>query len=169
MRSFGLALLPLRGLIVATPITEPPQSVDVNNPSASDPKIPPKQISFPQRPDSPLVNGIPNEPGKCDGEFPSDDCFNTMGGGGYLYYEKDSRCSNNPKNVLETALWEATTLASYSSNIPCNGEGSRGSASAHFYMGLDYCIYRRKTELLVICSEFPNSRAARHLRRHTSP
>jgi hypothetical protein len=62
-----------------------------------------------------------------------------MGGsGGYLYYESDSGCSDNQKNALETALWEATTLASYSSIFPNNGEGSRGSASAHFYMGPDY-------------------------------
>lgn len=139
MRNFGLALLPLCGLIVATPITDPPQSVDINNPSASDPKIPPKQISFPKRPDNPFPNGIPTHPDKCDGEFPSDDCFHTIGSsGGYLYYENDSGCSDNQKNVLETALWEATTLASYSSNFPNNGEGSRGSASAHFYMGPDY-------------------------------
>jgi hypothetical protein len=139
MRNFGLVLLPLCGLIAATPIADPPKGPDINNPSASDPKTPPKKISFPKRPDNPFPKGIPTQPDKCDGEFPSDDCFHAMGSnGGYLYFEKDSGCSDNQKNVLETALWEATTLASYSSNFPNNGEGSRGSASAHFYMGPDY-------------------------------
>ncbi|KAJ5577638.1 uncharacterized protein N7459_006602 [Penicillium hispanicum] len=133
MHNFALALLPLCGLIAATSTT-----VDIDNPSASDPTTPPKKISFPKGADNPFPSGIPTQPDKCDGEFPSDDCFHAMGSGGYLYYEKDSGCSDDQKNTLATALWEATTLSYYSSNFPNNGEGARGSASAHFYMGPDY-------------------------------
>ncbi|CEJ62699.1 hypothetical protein PMG11_11192 [Penicillium brasilianum] len=131
MSTFGLALLPLCSLVVASPVADQLQSVDIPNPPASDLKIPPKQISFTTCLDNPFPNGIPTQLGKWDGKFPPDDRFRTMrSSGGYLYYEKDSRCSDTEKNILETALWEAATLASYSSNLPNNGAGSRGSASA---------------------------------------
>lgn len=138
MRNFGFALLPLCGLAAA--VVEPPKNVDVNNPSASDPKTPPKKISFPKnRPANPFPSGIPAQPDHCDGKNPSDDCFHSMGSyGGYLFFDKDSQCSDHQKDILQTAVWDASTLASYSSSFPNNGEGSRGHASANFYMGPDY-------------------------------
>lgn len=113
MLTFGLALLPLCGLIFATPVADSPQCVDIHNLPASDPKIPSKQISSPRCLDNPFPNGIPNQPGKYDGKFPSDDHFRTVGSsGGYLRYEEGSRCSDSQKNILETARSEARTLAS---------------------------------------------------------
>ncbi|KAJ5911341.1 uncharacterized protein N7473_000644 [Penicillium subrubescens] len=44
---FCLVLLPLCGLIAANPIADLSKGPDINNPSASDPKTPPKKISFP--------------------------------------------------------------------------------------------------------------------------
>jgi hypothetical protein len=61
-----------------------------------------------------------------------------MGSGGYLWFDKDSQCSDTQKSSLETAVWDATTLAFYSSNFPDSGEGTRGRASGIFYMGPDY-------------------------------
>ena len=60
------------------------------------------------------------------------------GAGGYLWFDKNSGCSDSQKSTLETAVWDATTLASYSANFPNAGEGTRGTASGIFYMGPDF-------------------------------
>jgi hypothetical protein len=58
--------------------------------------------------------------------------------GGYLWFAKDSECSDSQKSALETAVWDATTFASYSSNFPDSGKGTHGRSSGIFYMGPDY-------------------------------
>lgn len=142
MQKVALTLLPLCALVAAIPkpLVAAPSGLDVNNPSGSDPRSPPKSISFPPGgPSNPYPSGIPTQDDKCDGQNPSSDCFNAMGGsGGYLWFDKDSQCSKSQKSALETAVWDATTLASYSSNFPDNGEGTHGRASGIFYMGPDF-------------------------------
>ncbi|KAL9619882.1 MAG: hypothetical protein Q9160_005529 [Pyrenula sp. 1 TL-2023] len=65
--------------------------------------------------------------------------------GGYLYFDKDSECTDNKKSALETAVWDATTLASYASTFPNAGEVSRGRASGIFYMGPDFASQQNRT------------------------
>jgi hypothetical protein len=60
------------------------------------------------------------------------------GSGGYLYFDNDSNCTDPQKSALETAVWDATTLASYASDFPNSGAGARGRTSGIFYMGPDY-------------------------------
>lgn len=64
--------------------------------------------------------------------------------GGYLWYDKDSGCDDSQKSALETAVWDATTLAMYSDNFPNNGEGTHGIASGIFYMGPDYATQQTR-------------------------
>ena len=125
---------------IPNPIIAARADLDINNPSGSDPTTPPTSLSAPAgAPENPYPSGIPTQPEQCDGQNPSEDCFNAMGSsGGYLWFDKDSQCSDTQKSQLETAVWDATTLASYSSNFPNNGEGARGQASGIFYMGPDF-------------------------------
>ena len=142
MQSTIIALLPLCPLIVA--LVNPRGvsfDVDVNNSSDSDPTSPPKIISSPTRAlDNRYSFDIPTQPNQCDGQNPFDDCFNTMheSGGGYLWFAKGSQCSEAQKSTLETAVWDATTLAGYSVNFANNGKSNRGQASGIFYMGPDF-------------------------------
>ena len=73
---------PLGGAEPVAPAPAPSCSLDVNNPSACDPTAAPKTISFPtDKPDNPYPSGIPIQPDTCDGQNPSQDCFNAMGSG----------------------------------------------------------------------------------------
>ena len=124
----------------AASVPSPACSLDTNNPSGCDPSTPPKTISFPKnKPNYPFPSGIPTQTDICDGQNPSQDCFNALSGsGGYLHFDSDSQCSDTQKSTLETAVWDATTLASYSSNFPNAGEGTQGTASGIFDMGPDF-------------------------------
>ncbi|KAL9098006.1 MAG: hypothetical protein Q9163_006243 [Psora crenata] len=66
------------------------------------------------------------------------------GSGGYLYFDKDSQCSDSKKSALQTAAWDATTLASYASSFPDAGEGNRGQQSGRFYMGPDFASQQNR-------------------------
>ncbi|KAH0172234.1 hypothetical protein KCU67_g1814, partial [Aureobasidium melanogenum] len=109
------------------------------DPWASDPTSPPTNISFPSGiPSNPYPSGIPDLPDPCDGNNPNDDCFNTLasGSGGYLYFDKDSGCSDSQKSMIETAVWDATTLANYASTFP--GPNIHAQQSGRFWMGAEY-------------------------------
>ena len=59
---------------------------------------------------------------------------------------------------METALWDATTLALYSSSFPNVGTGTRGQASGMFYMGADFASQQKRISgNLKRVSEFKSS------------
>lgn len=125
---------------ICHPVVPDPPNADVNDPSYSDPINPPKSISFPDRvPPNPFPSGIPDQPNQCEGLNPSDDCLHGMvSTGGYLFYDKDSQCSDEQKDAAQTAIWDATTLANYANPVPESGESNHGDVSAVFYMGSDW-------------------------------
>ena len=125
---------------IPNPLVAAPSGLDINNPSGSEPISPPSSISFPTGvPPNPYPSGIPTQPDQCDGQDPSEDCFNALASsGGYLWFDNDSECSDTQQSQLETAVWDATTLAFYSSNFPNSGAGTRGEASGIFYIGPDF-------------------------------
>jgi hypothetical protein len=143
-----LIFLTLCSLVLSAPSPIVPRAPDgdLGDPSSSDPKDPPKSISFPKdRPPNPYPSGVPIQPQNCDGQNPSNDCFTAMSGsGGYLYFDKDSQCSDSEKSALQTAVWDATTLASYASKFPNVGEGNRGQQSGRFYMGPDFASQQNR-------------------------
>lgn len=56
--------------------------------------------------EDPFPDGLPTQPDVCDGQNPSEDCFKAMADqGGYLWFDKDSQCSDTQKGQLKTALW----------------------------------------------------------------
>jgi hypothetical protein len=117
-------------------------ALDPNNPSGTDPTSPPLSVTLPSGIDDPFPNGIPTQPNGCDGHNPSSECFQALSSsGGYLYFDSDSQCSDSQKATFETAVWDATTLASYSSTFPKTDSGTRGQASGIFYMGPDFAQY----------------------------
>ena len=72
---------------IPNPIVPAPSGLDINNPSGSDPTTPPASLSAPAgAPENPYPHGIPTQPDQCDGQNPSEDCFNAMGSGGYLWF-----------------------------------------------------------------------------------
>lgn len=117
------------------------KSDDTSGPWTSDPTSPPTNISFPSGiPPNPYPSGIPVLPDICDGEDPSDDCVNALasGSGGYLYFDKNSGCSDSQKGMIETAVWDATTLANYASPFPDTFQKAHGVGAGLFYMGPDF-------------------------------
>ena len=134
-----LTVLLAGGVLVAAapnPIVSPTASIDVNNPSGADPSTPPTSIAFPSPAPNPYPSTIPTRPVQCDGQNPSDDCFNAMSdSGGYLWFDQDSQCSDPQKAQFETAVWDAATLAMYSSTFPAAGEANRGISFGICYMG----------------------------------
>ena len=137
-----IASLSLCSVVLSLPNPVFPRAPDsdLGDPSSTDPKEPPKSISFPKnRPPRPYEAGIPIQPKNCDGRNPSNDCFTALSGsGGYLYFDQDSQCSDSEKSALQTALWDATTLAFYASDFPDAGESNHGRQSGRFYMGPDF-------------------------------
>lgn len=147
MQRVALALLPLYALVAAipNPSVAAPSSLDGSDPSGSDPTSPPQSISFPTAIPNPYPSGIPTQPGQCDGQNPSSDCFDAMGqSGGYLWFDKDSQCTDSQKSAVNTAIWDASSLASYSSQFPNSGQRTHSRASAIFYMGPDFATQQTR-------------------------
>ncbi|KAH0350013.1 hypothetical protein KCU81_g2830, partial [Aureobasidium melanogenum] len=133
-----LSSLCLYSFAVAFPQSFLPRD-DLPDPWASDPTSPPANISFPSGiPSNPYPSGIPDLPDLCDGNNPNDNCFNTLasGSGGYLYFDKNSGCSDSQKSMIQTAVWDATTLANYASTFP--GPNIHAQQSGRFWMGAGY-------------------------------
>jgi hypothetical protein len=141
MRFSALALLLSGGLVAATPyLRVPPQpDLNVDDPASGDPASPPHSISFPYR--APKPDEITNQPAQCDGQAPSDDCFRALAYGSEIRYDRDSECSYEQKEDVRSAVWDAHTLASYSSTFP-DVDGARGSAAGRFYMGPDFSEFQ---------------------------
>ena len=146
MQSILVLIFPLAAL--ATPLFNPPTTQIIpDDPSQADPPTPPKTLSAPPKAPNPYPFGIPTHPESCDGQNPSRKCFNDLDaqvansttgtslGGGYIYFDKNSGCSEDQKGVLTTASWDASTLASYASNFPTS---AHGIAAAKYYMGPDW-------------------------------
>lgn len=122
-------------------------SDNILNPRASNPTSPPVNVTFPSRIPNPYPSGIPVQPDLCDGDNPSDDCFKALisSSGGYLYFDKDSGCSDSQKSMIETAVWHAATLANWASPFPNAGQKTHGVAAGLFYMGSDF--YNEQTRI----------------------
>jgi hypothetical protein len=142
MRS--IAFLQLYALAAATPMpqTGSSDSIGSDDPSATDPTTPPKSITFPVA-RTPSLAPINTQPSQCDAQNPSQDCFNALSGG-YLWFAQDSQCDDGQKAQLETAVWDATTLASYSSLFPNAGDKNHGLGAARFYLGPDYAQFQSR-------------------------
>ncbi|MCJ1297317.1 hypothetical protein MMC08_000103 [Hypocenomyce scalaris] len=139
-------------LVTAIPQTSPSNtsSLNVDDPSAADPTTPPTTLTAPSKAPNPWASGgIPTVPSACaDPSNPSDDCFNALSVqaqngvntlGGYLSH--DGSCSSTQEGQLETAAWDASTLANYASDWPANG---RGIAAGIFYIGPDYSTQQQR-------------------------
>jgi hypothetical protein len=124
---------------IPNPIVPPPSNIDPDNPSASDPTAPPQSLSFPSK--APKPPPIENLPEICDGEAPSDDCFKALGSGSYIKFDPESQCTEDQKSTLETAVWDAFTLALWSANFP-DVDGVHGQAAGKYYMGPDYANFQ---------------------------
>lgn len=141
---FTYVLLLLSSVLVAAlPQGGSAVDIDPKNPSGADPTKPPSKISVPPRPrTNPFAGGIPKLPSDCtDPAHPSDACFNALqvqaegvqAEGGYLVH--DGSCDEAKVSQLETAAWDASTLANYARTWP---DGARGIAAGHFYIGPDF-------------------------------
>jgi hypothetical protein len=121
---------------------------ETEDPSSSNPATPPTTLTKLQRPDNPFPNGWPQLPAQCtDSANPSGECKEALrandGGvrafGGTLHH--DGTCKDGKEAFLETAAWDAFTLAIESTNFPAN---SRDRGAAHFYMGPDYAAQQSR-------------------------
>jgi hypothetical protein len=135
---WGITIVLLPVLIVAHPA---PQTLAV--PFPPDPDTPPKTISFPIVMDG-VADTIDTQPSQCNGQNPSEDCFNAMDTkGGYIWFDNDSGCNGDQKQALETAVMEAHSLAGFSANFP-NVAAGKSIIAAQFYMGADYANFAQR-------------------------
>lgn len=169
LSSFCMSIALVAALPQANPSPSP--SLDVDNPSAADPTTPPKTLTAPSQSPNPWASGgIPIVPAACtDCSNPSVDCFNALSAlaengvhalGGYLSH--DGSCSSTQRGQLETAAWDASTLANYASNWPAN---ARGIAAGKFYMGPDYSTQQQRIKGKR-CQSPPRIRRFAHFRPH---
>jgi hypothetical protein len=122
------------------------RDIDTDNPSDSDPENPPSTLNRPVvNLDNPFAGKSITVPDSCnDLQRPSDQCLrdikagkdeaNAQSGGG-LTFEKDSQCSDDQKGILETAAYEALTLATFAAHNPSS---AREIATWKAYIGPDY-------------------------------
>jgi hypothetical protein len=148
MRLTSLSLLALAAGTSLAGVTRRSVRRDINtdDPSASDPESPPSTLNRPVvNLDNPFAGNSLTVPDSCnDLQRPSDQCLrdlkagkdeaNAQSGGG-LTFEKDSQCSDDQKSILETAAYEAMTLATFGGHNPSS---ARDIATWKAYIGPDY-------------------------------
>ena len=61
--------------------------------------------------------------------------------GGYLVH--DGSCDSTQEAQLETAAWDASTLANYAADWPRN---ARGIAAGNFYIGPDFATQQQRIQ-----------------------
>lgn len=119
-------------------------SLNISDPSSADPITPPKgPLNLPPAIPNPWADGgIPQIPDACtDPSNPSDECFKALAaqpGGDVQIFGRlthDGSCSLERKQQIDTAFYEAYTLANFAKGWP---KDARGAAAADFYMGPDY-------------------------------
>lgn len=153
-------LLSLGTLVAARP--QDGNKFNVDDPGASDPTKPPTPIAMPSgRAPNPYPDGMPKLPAECrDPENPSEDCFKAMGAkaegdvkilGGYIKH--DGTCGANDVKKLETAVWDASTLANYARDWPRN---IRGINAGEFYIGPDFASQQQRMRGKIVCGVLPN-------------
>lgn len=134
-------LLPFCGLVAAlppftleSPAALPPSTL--KSPAAPGPT--PAPAVFDRVP-NPYPDGIPDQPEGCDGQNPDQACADKYdAAGGRLRFAADSGCSDEQKDYIGTALWDATTLLYKSQKFP---DVEHGEESAIAYMGPDWLKY----------------------------
>lgn len=123
------------------------QDIDPDNPSASDPKTPPSSLKAPLRPfDNPFAKGLTAVPESCtDFQNPSDECLQALVSqdgnviafsGGELKFD-DKSCNIDQERKLETAAWDAMTLANFA-GFSAPPKSSRDIIAWKTYIGPDY-------------------------------
>ncbi|GIZ39830.1 hypothetical protein CKM354_000319700 [Cercospora kikuchii] len=58
--------------------------------------------------------------------------------GGNIFFDNDSDCEPKDKEAIQTAVWDAHTLAFFASNFPNTPTAGKGSANAMYWMGPDW-------------------------------
>lgn len=105
-----------------------------------------------QRRQAPDPDPIPDQPATYDGESPPEACFLAMEQlGGYIWFGNDSGCvrdadneERDQKGKIESAVWEATGLASYAQSKLPDETLIRSTYSAGFYMGSDWRLLKNR-------------------------
>ncbi|KAF3811108.1 hypothetical protein GCG54_00010444 [Colletotrichum gloeosporioides] len=123
--------------------------IAISDPAASDPANPPSSFKALWRPDgqNPFSGNIPLLASACRNpwEKPSRECADAAiaqsglvaFGGGTIKYE-DGSC-NPYKNIIETAAWDAVTLARFAKAVPTTG---RQIPTWRTYIGPDFAEYQ---------------------------
>jgi hypothetical protein len=131
----------------------PRDTVDPDNPEASDPKQPPKKLTIPSRPENPFKAGFKTAPDSCDDlRKPSQQCIRDLqaqpGGvvafsGGELKWDKDHNCNEQQMGKYQTAAWDAHALAAFADLEPDEHNAS-DIALWKTWMGPDYPTQQKR-------------------------
>jgi hypothetical protein len=146
---FGLLSMSL--LVTGSVLTR--DTVDPNNPEASDPKTPPKKLNRLPRPDNPFKNGFKTAPSSCtDWLKPSQQCVKDLqaqpGGvnafsGGEIKWDSDHRCDQNQQGMFQTAAWDAHSLAFNADEEP-DGRNAKHVALWKTWIGPDFPAQQKR-------------------------
>lgn len=128
-------------------------TVDPENPEASDPKQPPTKLIRPPRPDNPFKSGFTTAPTSCtDLEKPSQQCIKDLqaqpGGvnafsGGELKMDSDHRCNEDQIGIYQTAAWDAHSLAAFADSEP-DAHNAKDVAIWKTWMGPDFATQQKR-------------------------
>ena len=129
-------------------------TVDPDNPEASNPKTPPKVLNRPVRPENLIKKaGIKTAPDSCtDLMNPSQQCIADLqaqpGGvsvfsGGELKWDEDHQCTETQQGKLIDAAWDAHTLADFFSQ-KLDGHVSKDIALYKTWMGPDFALFQKR-------------------------
>jgi hypothetical protein len=66
------------------------------------------------------------------------------GRGGYIWFGRDSDCTNDQKGTVDQAVWDAFTLSHYAATKFAGSADTHVSQSAGFYMGPDWAQYENR-------------------------
>jgi hypothetical protein len=144
-------LLPLGLLVSGSAI--PRDTIDPDNPQASNPTTPPKSLNRPPRPDNPFAAGFTTAPSSCtDFLKPSEQCIRDLqaqpGGvttfsGGEIKWDSDHQCDNKQQAILQTAAWDAIILASFADQEP-DPHNVHDITLWKTWMGPDYATQQKR-------------------------
>ncbi|KAH9882337.1 hypothetical protein J1614_000573 [Plenodomus biglobosus] len=152
------------GLLVSSSVL-PRDTVDPDNPEASDPKTPPKKLNRLPRPDDIFKDGFKSAPSSCtDWMKPSFKCVQDLqaqpGGislfsGGEIKWDNDHRCDQTQQGMFQTAAWDAHSLAFNADDEP-DGHNAKHVALWKTWIGPDFSAQQKRiADNLKRASSFP--------------
>ncbi|CAI6341999.1 unnamed protein product [Periconia digitata] len=149
---YFIYLLPSVLVVSGSVITR--DTFDPEDPSASDPKTPPKTLRKPSYESNPFKDGFDTAPSSCtDFLKPSDQCLKDLQSqpaknigafsGGEFKWDSNNKCNPEQKGRIEVAANDAITLSLFADKEP-DQHDAKAIALWKTWIGPDYSTYQKR-------------------------